>query len=503
MRFTKWFVAAAVVLAGAAATLALAGTPAVSATTPAWEPDPNALGTLTFHDKLGNPITGGTLSDQPPAFYVAASGPGRPGDSLAQLYLATPRVGANPLGWSKDIMSGATAYPNVSAPANIKALSAPVATSTTTDLTFAQYIQEFPNTVQTDGYKDLYEFRLYTSSPSQLAGVTYYRMVIQVTVLGQDKDGLVTGNWSAVYPAARTPTATALTASPASPAANGAAVTLTATVTPASAGTVRFFDGTADLGTGGGDSGTASLTIHPADGTHSFTAQFTPTDPNLSPSTSPLLSYRVGLTAANPTATTLDVSPPSPVPHGTKLAMVATVTPTGVAGGVDFFDGAQKIGTGGYDKATGKASLDSVLPDGEHAITARFVSDDLTVDGSTSEAALYLVQSTPPPFPTSAPQTTPPAAPAGAAPHAAPVAAAPPVAASNSASAAAASPSRSPQPNPTVPVTGALTLASSTSDAALLAGLATVLVATSVVVTVLLRRYRARHPRPPTPQELR
>jgi hypothetical protein len=502
MRFTKWLVAAAVVLAGAAATLALAGAPAVSATTPAWEPDPNALGTLTFYDKLGNPVTGGTLSDQPPAFYAAASGPGRPGDSLAQLYLATPRVGANPQQWSKDIMSGATAYPNLSAPANIKALSAPVATSTVTDQTLAQYIQNFPNRITTDGYKDLYEFRLYTSSPSQLAGVTYYRMVIQVTVLGQDKDGLVTGNWSAVYPAAKTPTATVLTASPASPAPHGAAVTLTATVTPAVAGTVHFFDGTTDLGTGSYAGGVGTLTVNPADGTHSFTAQFTPTDPNLSASTSPLLSYQVGPTAAKPTTTTLEISPPSPVPHGTKLMLVARVSPSGIAGGVEFFDGDQKLGEGGYDKATGKAGGEGIPPDGTHSITARFVSNDPGYAGSTSTAVVYDVQP-PAAEPAHTTAAAAPAPPADAAPHAAPVAAAPPVTAPASASAASAAPSRSPKPNPTVPVTGALTLASSTSDAALLTGLATVLVTTSVVVTVALRRYRARHPRPPTLEELR
>ena len=81
--------------------------------------------------------------------------------------------------------------------------------------------------------------------------------------------------------------------------------------------------------------------------------------------------------------------------------------------------------------------------------------------------------------------------------------AAPPVAASASAAGASPSASWSARPNPTVPVTGALTLASSTTDAALMTGLATILVTASVVVALVLRRYRARHPRPPIPEELR
>jgi hypothetical protein len=312
-----------------------------------------------------------------------------------------------------------------------------------------------------------------------------------------------------VYPAAKTPTATTLTASPASPAPHGAAVTLTATVTPASAGAVHFFDGTADLGTGTYDAaaGKATFTANPADGTHSFTARFTPTDPALAASSSALLSYQVGATAAKPTTTTLEVTPPSPVPHGTKLLLIATVTPPGIRGGVHFFDGDAEIDVGGYDQTTGKAGLEGIPPDGTHAITARFVSDDPAYAGSTSTALTYLVQ--PPDAPATTPAAAPPAnrAPAGNAPPGAPVAAAPPVAASSaaraSASASASASAGSPKPNPTVPVTGALTLASSTTDVALLAGLATILVAASVAVTVGLRRYRYRHPRPPVPEELR
>jgi hypothetical protein len=99
-------------------------------------------------------------------------GVARPGDSLAQLYLSTPRVEVNPQSWSKDVFSAATAYPNPGAPANIKNSTLPVSTSTATDFSIADYLTEFPNTINQAGYTNLYEFRLYTSSPTQLAGVS-------------------------------------------------------------------------------------------------------------------------------------------------------------------------------------------------------------------------------------------------------------------------------------------------------------------------------------------
>jgi Bacterial Ig-like domain (group 3) len=94
-----------------------------------------------------------------------------------------------------------------------------------------------------------------------------------------------------------TATSTALTASPASPVAQGIPVTLTAAVSPAeAAGTVQFKDGTTNLG----DpltvtNGVASVTMSTlAAGSHQLTAVFTPTDSAaFSPSTSPAVSLTV------------------------------------------------------------------------------------------------------------------------------------------------------------------------------------------------------------------
>jgi Bacterial Ig-like domain (group 3) len=75
------------------------------------------------------------------------------------------------------------------------------------------------------------------------------------------------------------PTSTALTASPASPVAQGTPVTPTAAVTPAkAAGTVQFKDGTTNVGTPLTiTNGKASRTISTlAAGSHQLTTVFTP-----------------------------------------------------------------------------------------------------------------------------------------------------------------------------------------------------------------------------------
>jgi hypothetical protein len=401
------------VLAGAAA-LAIAtgilvggGTAAYAAVTPGWENDPNALGSITLYDASGAAITGGSINTHPAAFYAQASGPGRAGDSLAQLYLSTPRVGVNPLSWSKDVFSAATAYPNPAAPANIKNSTLPVSTSTTTDFSVADYLTEFPNTINQAGYTNLYEFRLYTSSPSQLAGVTYYRLDIQVDPAA--------GTWTVVFPAPATPTSTTLTASPAGPQPHGTAVTLTAHVSPAAAGGVHFFDGASDLGAGSynATTGTATLTVTPADGNHSFTAQFASTDPAFSGSTSAALAYQI----AKPTSTTLTASPTSPAPGdasgNASVTLTANVTPTGLAGGVHFFDGTTDLGAGTYTAGTGVATLTTTInaAGSPHQLVATFTPTDTTFSTSTSLVLSYSV--VPPNFgtagiPVNATDNTPP-----------------------------------------------------------------------------------------------
>jgi hypothetical protein len=84
-----------------------------------------------------------------------------------------------------------------------------------------------------------------------------------------------------------------------------------------------------------------------ADGSHSLTAQFIPTDPTaFTGSTSPIVSYTVSAPTAVTTTTTLTVLPASPVNAGTTVTMTGQVSPGTAVGQVQFFDGATMIGSG-------------------------------------------------------------------------------------------------------------------------------------------------------------
>lgn len=84
--------------------------------------------------------------------------------------------------------------------------------------------------------------------------------------------------WSATQGAsgsAPTSTATTLSVSPSSTAAQGATITLTATISPSAAGSVTFKDAGSTIGTATVSSGTASMTTSsPSVGSHSLTAEF-------------------------------------------------------------------------------------------------------------------------------------------------------------------------------------------------------------------------------------
>ncbi len=384
-------------LAGAAATavvtgiMLVGGTPAYAAVTPGWEPEANVLGAISFYNASGVPVTGGTLSSSPVAVYAAASGPGRTGDTKAQLRAYTPQVGVPPASWTGDTLGSATNYPNSGAPANIASLTVPVATGVNGDFSMNDYIGGLPNNSATAGYQNLYELRLYTSGPTTGVNVLYYRADIEVNPTA--------GTWTVVYPVPATPTSTTLADSPASPAPSGTAVTLTATVSPAAAGAVHFFDGATDLGAGtyNAATGVATKSVSPTDGVHSFTAQFTSSDVAFTNSNSAAVSYTLAA-ALTPTNTTLSASPASPVSGDASghasVTLTTNVTPTGLAGGVHVFDGATDLGAADtYTAATGVATkvVSLAAAGSPHHIVATFTPSDGTHSSSTSAVVNYVV----------------------------------------------------------------------------------------------------------------
>src|SRR5918997_4595893 len=114
-----------------------------------------------------------------------------------------------------------------------------------------------------------------------------------------------------------TATTTGLSVSPVSPVVQGTRVTLTATITPATAvGTVQFKDGTTNLGNpvvvvNGTASGTTSML---AVGSRQLTAVFIPSNPAaFSSSAAPVVTFVVTTSSqAVATTTRLSASPVSP-----------------------------------------------------------------------------------------------------------------------------------------------------------------------------------------------
>jgi len=166
-------------------------------------------------------------------------------------------------------------------------------------------------------------------------------------------------------------TTTSLKAGPAS-SNPGQNVTLTATVSPATAGgTVTFLDGSNPLGSpqtlsgGTASFSTSNLSI----GSHSLTASYGG-DANDAPSYSPAVTESVGLQ----TTTTALAAAPTPATAGQKVTLTATVSPGDPAGSVSFFDGANLLGTAPVANAVATIST-ATLSGGIHSLTATYGGD--------------------------------------------------------------------------------------------------------------------------------
>jgi hypothetical protein len=191
-------------------------------------------------------------------------------------------------------------------------------------------------------------------------------------------------------------TTTSLTTSPATTAGAGTDVVLTASVSPAADGTVQFFDGANAVGSPVAvAAGTASTPASGlAVGSHSFTAEFTPTDSTLyTPSSSTPVDFSVTAAPTVPAvATSLSVAaaPAAPVTLGSAVAVSATVTPADAVGTVEFFDiapGGAPVSLGSAVVSAGTASLSTKsLAAGGHTFSATFVPADPTLFEPSTKA---------------------------------------------------------------------------------------------------------------------
>ncbi len=176
------------------------------------------------------------------------------------------------------------------------------------------------------------------------------------------------------------------------PALGGQLVTLTATVSPASAtGTVTFFDGTTLLGSRNVTAGVATFTTSTlASGTHHLSAVYSG-DTHVAGNTSLIVDEVIQSTT---TMTTLTASE-NPSPFATAIILTATVDaaaggpPTGT---VTFKDGNSVVGTGTL--TDGVATLSTTPTLGTHEYTAVYPGAP-GFQGSTSAVTEHMVVNAP------------------------------------------------------------------------------------------------------------
>lgn len=366
----------------------LIGAGVANAVTPGWEPDPTSRGSINFYNATGQAITGGSVNEDPFVAYAATSGPGRQGDSTATLYVYTPTFGQPPAQWTGGQFSLSTDYPNPAAPPPLNTMTNPVVTVDAGITTLGAYVASNPNVSTDPNWAGLYHVRLVTGAPGSGLDSRYFSTTIRVT-----------GNtWSAEYPPVAQNTTTTLSVSPPSPVNSGTPVTLTANVAPTGvAGSVAFLDGTSPIPGSvsyNPATGVATLTFTPTVGTHSFTAQFTPSASGFNGSTSAAVPYTVN-TPGTPTTTTLSATPPSGAQAGQDGTLAVTLTsdtnPDNIPGSVHYFDGSTDLGAGTYNQADGTATLAVTLSTGTHLLTATFTPSVSGVQPSTSAILSYVV----------------------------------------------------------------------------------------------------------------
>jgi hypothetical protein len=171
-------------------------------------------------------------------------------------------------------------------------------------------------------------------------------------------------------------TATTITSS-LNPAMFGQSVTFTATVTPGSAtGSVQFMQGNTPIGTVALSSGTAVLT------TSSLPAGYYSVSAAYSGDTNYLNSFgNVIQSVTKPTSTSL-TSDKTSITFGQSVTFTATVSPSTVSGGIQFWNGTVLLGSATLN--SGQAKLSTVsLTGGTDSVTAVY-SGDITDAPSTS-----------------------------------------------------------------------------------------------------------------------
>jgi Bacterial Ig-like domain (group 3) len=388
-------------------------------TAPPWEADANAAppyGNLVFFDANGNEVTSGTNLSNPFAYAVATTAADAKA-TKATLYFADPKSGEVPGLWNNTTEAGPTTFSPASSigsgtPADVSSFAPanPVVNASAADIT--SWIPGNPSD-STTGYADTIEVRLQDSGAGGAGnngGSTYWETDIGYNTTSSpitlDGTTVPADGWAQLFPFV-TPTTTTLAAAPASPQSSGTAVTLTATETPAAAGTVQFFDNGIALGSPVAVNGSGVATdalsgsTAPAVGSHSYTASFVPTIGDesganttsatvIGGSTSIAVPYTISA-AVTPTSTALSSSV-NPSTTGQSVTFTATVTPAPDGGTVAFSDTKGQITACGAQTVTaGVATCSFTFTSAESDSITAVYSGDASYAGSTSTALTQTV----------------------------------------------------------------------------------------------------------------
>ena len=394
----------------AGVTLATAGT--AFAVAP-YNPDASSVGSITFTDANGVPVTTGSTGS-PIAAFVAGSKLVDAGDADGSLGVYLPAKGVNPALWSGEAVGLDTVFnpAPVAWPADLKSLvtaGKPVINERSTDLSPATFAADFPNTATVGpnsasaandpAWQNLYQLRFFNGTN---------------TAQYDSADIVISGStWTLVpNPTQTISTTTALSASPANPditAANPAPVTLTTTVTPASAipagyiggiGTVVVKDGATVVDTeiiAPSSASPYTVTTNLSLGnpsTHSYTATFTPFNGTaLLGSASTALPYTVSVPL--PTANTTLAAVWQPFAGGsTPTHFSGNVTGNGAtpppvtAGTVNLFDNGSSTPLNSSPLTVGAGgafSADIIIATaGPHSVVATFTDPGVYVPSNSS-----------------------------------------------------------------------------------------------------------------------
>jgi hypothetical protein len=194
-----------------------------------------------------------------------------------------------------------------------------------------------------------------------------------------------------IYSNSLAPTSTTLQASNLAPAFD-TNVTLTATVSPSAAtGTVNFFYGSTQIGSGTLSSGVATATVSFAyGGPIALTATYSGDYLNASSTSSPL-----AVNVSGPLATSINLQASTAATAvGDNVTLTASLTPSAATGSVTFYSGSTAIGTS--NASSGAATLTTTFASsGQLQLTAKLTANSAYAASTSDIVGLFVTGDTP------------------------------------------------------------------------------------------------------------